>query len=433
MQYGLIGEHLPHSFSKIIHEKIGLYEYELHEVAKEALDDFMKARAFRGINVTIPYKQAVIPYLDEISPRAEKIGAVNTIVNRDGKLFGDNTDFGGMEALMRKTGVDPAGKKVLILGSGGTSKTAFAVAEALGAEEVRRVSRSGAEGALTYEEAYASQADAAVIINTTPCGMFPEPYRQPLDLTRFAKAEGVIDVIYNPLATQLVQQAGAAGIKAAGGLYMLVAQAVLAAGIFTGREMAADTIEKIYRELLREKQNIILIGMPGSGKTTVGKMLAKRLQRTLFDSDKVIVREQGVPIPEIFAEKGEAGFRDIETDVIRRLSMETGCVIAILRKENLAALRSNGILVFLDREMSAIVPTDNRPLSNSEEKLKQLYEVRYPIYTAAADVHIRVKGGIYDTTDAVCRALYGETMSRYQKPKRSFRQGAKRKIYGRGK
>lgn len=422
MEYGLIGEHLPHSFSKIIHDKIGLYEYELKEIAKDQLDAFMTARAFKGINVTIPYKQAVIPYLDEISERAEKIGAVNTIVNRNGKLIGDNTDFGGMEALFQKTGIRAAGKKVLVLGSGGTSRTALAVADSLGAAAIYRVSRSGRDGALTYEEAYESHSDAEIIINTTPCGMFPEIYDRPLDPDRFPHLSGVIDAIYNPLSTQLVLQAREQGARASGGLYMLVAQAVLAAGIFTGKEMPANQTDRIYGQLLRKKQNIVLIGMPGSGKTTVGKVLAKRLHRQLIDSDKVIVQEQAVTIPEIFAEKGESGFREIESGVIRRIAMETGCVIAtgggaILRKENLQALKANGVLVFLDREMQAIVPTDNRPLSDSEEKLKKLYEVRYPIYTAAADVHIKVTGNVYNAADDICLALYNNRMNRGRRPK----------------
>ncbi len=411
MEYGLIGEHLPHSFSKTIHDMIGLYDYELKEIAPEDLEDFMTRRDFKGINVTIPYKQAVIPYLSEMTERAQKIGAVNTIVNRGGKLYGDNTDFGGMEALCRKAGISLSGKKVLILGSGGTSKTAYAVAKSGGASFAAKVSRSGKDGAMTYEEMAAGHTDADVIINTTPCGMFPEPYACPVDLSMFPRLSGVLDVIYNPLATQLVLGAARQNIKAAGGLYMLVAQAVLAAGVFTGQEIRDSRIGEIYEKLLAQKRNIVLTGMPGSGKTTVGKVLAKRLGRKLVDTDKVIVEEQGRPITEIFAEIGEEGFRNLETDVIRRVSKETGCIIAtgggaILRTENVDALKSNGAVVFLDRNIHAIVPTRSRPLSDSSDKLKEMYHVRYPIYKKAADVHIRVVGNVYNAADEICFALF---------------------------
>ena len=232
MQYGLIGEHLPHSFSKIIHEKIASYNYDLHELMTHEVDSFMRKAAFRGINVTIPYKQTVIPYLDEISDQAAKIGAVNTIVNRDGKLCGYNTDYFGMRDLLIRNGTDPAGKKVLILGTGGTSKTAYAVVSDLGAAEIHKVSRTGKEGALTYEEACTKHTDAEIIINTTPCGMYPHAEESPLSLDAFPALSGVVDVIYNPLRSRLVMQAAARGIPAAGGLYMLVAQAVRAAEIF---------------------------------------------------------------------------------------------------------------------------------------------------------------------------------------------------------
>lgn len=416
MEYGLIGEHLPHSFSKTIHDMIGLYEYELQEIAPDELDAFMTRRDFKGINVTIPYKQAVIPYLSGMTERAEKIGAVNTIVNRDGKLYGDNTDFGGMEALCRKTGISLSGKKVMILGSGGTSRTAYAVAKSGGASFAAKVSRSGKDGAVTYEELYSAHADAEVIINTTPCGMFPEPYDMPVDPAKFPKLSGVLDAVYNPLSTQLVLRAAGQGVKASGGLYMLAAQAVLAAGVFTGQEMKDAKIEEIYEKLLAQKQNIVLTGMPGSGKTTVGKVLAKRLGRTLVDTDKVIVQEQGKPIPEIFEEIGEEGFRNLETDVIRRVSKENGCIIAtgggaVLREENVEALKSNGAVIFLDRNIHAIIPTKTRPLSDSPDKLKKLFHVRYPVYKKAADIHIRVVGNVYHAADDICFALYGKTMN----------------------
>jgi shikimate dehydrogenase len=410
MQYGLIGEHLPHSFSKIIHEDIGLYEYELHEVAKEDIDSFMKQKDFKAINVTIPYKQTVIPYLDEISERAEAIGAVNTIVNRDGKLFGDNTDFGGMLSLIDKMGLDLSGKKVLILGTGGTSKTAFAVADSLEAKEIYKVSRSAKEGSISYEEMYEKHADADIIINTTPCGMFPDTYKRPVDLERFSNIEGVVDAIYNPLSSMLVQQAKELGAKAQGGLYMLVAQAVLAAEIFTDQLLDEELIDKIYGKLLAQKRNIVLTGLPSSGKTTAGKRLAEITGRRFIDSDDVIIEREGVPISEIFSKRGEKAFRDIESEVIAELSKENGVIIAtgggaVLRKENVEALKTNGLIVFLDRDPDTLIPTDDRPLFDEKEKMKKLYKDRYPIYTATADIHFKADCGYEEAGDAVYALL----------------------------
>ena len=254
LQFGLIGEKLGHSFSKEIHEKIGAYGYELREVPADALDDFMRAAQFRGINVTIPYKQAVIPYLDGLSAQAESIGAVNTIVNREGALFGDNTDFGGLKALICKMGLDLQGETVLISGTGGTSLTAKAVAESLGAAKVVRLSRSGRGDALTYGEAYSSEPGAGVLINTTPAGMYPDTEGIPVDLARLPYLKGVVDVVYNPLTTRLVREARERGIAAENGLFMLVAQAVLAAQLFTGEQFGEVVMQRIYEELLAEKQ-----------------------------------------------------------------------------------------------------------------------------------------------------------------------------------
>lgn len=410
MRYGLLGERLGHSFSKEIHEKLGKYEYELIEVPPDGLDAFMKAKDFAGINVTIPYKQAVIPYLDEISDRARAIGAVNTIVNRDGKLYGDNTDFGGLEALIRRMGLDLRGKIVLICGAGGTSKTAVAVANSLGAAAVHRMSRSGREGALTYEDACARHGDAEALINTTPCGMFPHTDAAPVDLARLPKLEGVVDVIYNPLTTLLVREARARGVKAENGLYMLAAQAVLAAETFTGEPFPADTSEKIYREILFEKQNIVLTGMPSAGKTTIGNLLAARLDRELIDTDAEIVTRARMPIAEIFAKYGETHFRDLESEIVKAMSQTGGRIIAtgggaVLRRENVDALKQNGVLAFLDRPLSALLPTDDRPLSNDAAKLRALYETRRPIYTAAADVIVPVSGTPEDAANLLLEKL----------------------------
>ena len=396
MEYGCIGEHLPHSFSKEIHEKIGGYSYELKELAPEELPAFLQAKDFSGINVTIPYKQAVIPYLDEIDPMAAEIGAVNTIVKREGRLLGFNTDIIGMERLLQKRGITLAGKKVLILGTGGTSKTARTAARRAGAKQIITVSREKKDGAITYEEAYAEHADAAVLMNTTPCGMFPSLFAKPIDPQRFPFLTGVFDAVYNPLETQLVSAARKMGVNAECGLYMLVAQAVAAYEIFFGTVADAVLTDRIYAELLREKQSIVLIGMPGAGKSTVGKRIAEDTGRELIDTDALIEARAGTPIREIFAAKGEAYFRDLETEVIKDVAARSACVIStgggsILRQENVDALKMNGRLYFLDRPPALLLPTDDRPLASSKEAILQRYAERYQKYLQAADAVIPVE------------------------------------------
>lgn len=393
MEYGLIGEHLPHSFSKIIHEKLAPYSYELHELRPDEVDSFMRGKEFKGINVTIPYKQTVIPYLDEISDQARSIGAVNTVVNRNGRLCGYNTDYFGMKSLIERLGIDPAGKKVLILGTGGTSKTAFAVATDMGASEVYKVSRTGKEGVPTYEEAYERHTDAQIIINTTPCGMYPAIDDCPLDLSRFPDLCGVIDAIYNPLRTVLILEAQKRGIPAEGGLYMLVVQAVYAAELFADRKIESEKTDQVFKEILNSKRNIILSGMSLAGKTTLGTLLAKKLDRVLEDTDQMIIRKEQRPITEIFATDGEKYFRDLETEMARTLAPQTGLVIAtgggaILRQENVDALKKNGCIIFLDRPFNQILPADDRPLANTKEKVAALLEKRYPIYKATCDESI---------------------------------------------
>ena len=410
MRYGLLGERLGHSFSKEIHEHLGRYTYELIEVSPKDLDEFMTRREFTAINVTIPYKQAVIPYLDAITDRAKAIGAVNTVVNRDGKLFGDNTDFGGLEALIRRMGLDLAGKKVLIGGTGGTSRTARAVAKQLGAREILRLSRGGREGAMTYAEAAAEHGDADVFINTTPCGMYPETEASPVDLAAFPRLSGVVDVIYNPLSTRLVRQARKKGIPAENGLYMLVAQAVLASEIFTGTPYPEGTVDRLFRELAFAKRNIVLTGMPGSGKSTLGRLLADRLGRPLCGMDELIVVRAGMPITEIFQTRGEAAFRDMETSLLRELCQSGGKIIAtgggaVLRKENVGLMKQNGTVVFLDRPPEELLPTEDRPLADNVEKIQALYAQRYPVYTASADLTLRVEGTPEHTAEELIRRM----------------------------
>lgn len=410
MEYGLIGEHLPHSFSKEIHEQLADYTYDLHELTPDALDGFMREKAFKAINVTIPYKRDVMAYLDEISPSAKEIGAVNTIVNRGGRLSGYNTDMLGMQALISRIGLDLTGKTVLILGTGGTSHTAQYVAKHLGAGKVVTVSRSGRDGSVTYEDAPRLYPDAAVILNTTPAGMYPNVDAQAIDLSLFPALEGVADVVYNPLRTQLVQQAHALGLPAEGGLYMLVGQAVAAVEIFLDRKLDPDALDKVFQAVFADKESIVLTGMPGSGKTTVGKLLAEQLGRRFYDSDDEITSRTGRTPNEIIRADGEAAFRDVERDVIAALSLEPGCVIAtgggaILREENIRHLRANGRIFFLDRKPEDSLPTDDRPLSSDRAALKKRYDERYPIYTATADSVIPVTGSPEDVAAAIRKEL----------------------------
>ena len=407
MEYGLIGEKLPHSFSKEIHEKLAGYDYQLKELTPAQLPGFLQKREFKGINVTIPYKQAVIPYLDEMDEKAKAIGAVNTIVNRDGRLYGYNTDYDGMVALIRHAGLSLEGKTVLILGTGGTSKTAMAVARDLGAASVQRVSRSGKDGAITYEEA--QRLPVQILINTTPSGMYPNPDGQPMDLSRFGWLEGVLDAVYNPLRTRLVLQARDNRAHAQSGLYMLVAQAAVACELFLGKQLPAGTLDTVYRQIHGQKQNIVLTGMPGSGKSTVGRILARQMGREFVDTDTEIIRLAKKPIADIFAQKGEAHFRELESQVIAQLSQRTGLVIAtgggaILREENVRHLRQNGRLYFLDRPVEDIAPSDDRPLSRDREALEQRYAERYTRYTVTADTRIPVEG----SADAVAQAIREE-------------------------
>ena len=393
MEYGCIGEKLTHSFSKEIHNLLFDYDYKIQEIPKGELHEFMTKKDFKAINVTIPYKQDVIPYLDFVSDTAREIGAVNTIINRQGKLYGYNTDFGGMTALIKRQGIEINDKTVLILGSGGTSKTAVAVAKNLGARRVVRVSRTAKEDCVTYSQAYADFADAQVIINTTPKGMYPNIIGEPIDLDRFEKAEAVVDAIYNPLRSNLVVKAKANGINAIGGLYMLVAQAALAAELFIDTDVPSEKVDLVYKAIVKQKQNVVLVGMPSSGKTTIGKRLASELNMQFIDTDDEIASVTGKTIPEIFAESGENGFRDIEASVIADVSAKQNCVIAtgggaILRKSNVTALRGNGIIYFIDRPCELLITTDDRPLSSNRDDLIKRYNERYDIYCGVADKKI---------------------------------------------
>ena len=413
MQYGCIGEHLSHSFSKEIHAQLQDYPYVLKEIPMGQLDAFMQARDFQAINVTIPYKQDVIPHLAHVEETAIAIGAVNTIVNRNGALYGYNTDFGGMADLIRRAGIDLKDKKVLILGTGGTSKTAMAVAEHMGASCVWKVSRSAKPGVLTYEDVKASHLDAQVLINTTPLGMYSRESGMAVDPAWFPDLQGAVDAVYNPLRTEFILKARSMGVPATGGLYMLVRQAVLASEIFLDIQYPDAITENVYRKIKASKENIVLTGMPGSGKTTVGKLLAEALGRPYLDTDALIEEKTGMTPAQIIREQGEPAFRDVETQVIREVAFRTGIVLAtgggaVLRRENVELLRMNGKIFFLDRPVEQLIPTEDRPLSATREAIMKRYEERYPTYKATADAVIDNSGTADAAVELVKRSFFDE-------------------------
>ena len=402
---GLIGEKLGHSFSPAIHGKLADYEYRLYELSPGQLGPFLEKKEFDGLNVTIPYKKTVIPYCDELTEAAKSIGSVNTIVKRaDGTLLGHNTDYDGIMWLLKNAGAQVKGKKAVVLGTGGASLTVQAALRNLGAAQVVVISRSGEDN---YEN-IARHSDAKILINATPVGMYPKTGVSPVDLDVFTALEGVFDVVYNPAKTQLLLEAEKRGIPCANGLGMLVAQAKAACERFTGQPVADEKVYTIKAEMERTTRNVMLIGMPGSGKSTVGAALAESLGRRLVDVDERIVEMAGCSIPEIFAKDGEEGFRQIEHQALCEVSKESGLVIAtgggvVTRPENLDPMRQNSLIVWLLRD-TALLPKDGRPLSQANS-LTEMFKVREPLYRAAADCIADNNGSLEDTVKQILEAM----------------------------
>lgn len=384
MNCGLLGKTLSHSYSPQIHSYLGEYSYQLFEKQPEELADFLRNDNFTGLNVTIPYKTDVIAYCDVLTDRAKHLGAVNTIVRGpDGSLIGHNTDYFGFLSTIKRMGLSVKGKKVLVLGSGGASRTAVAVLEELGAEVIV-ISRSGK---YHYGNLHLHQ-DAAVIVNATPVGMYPHAGISPVDLDVFSNLEDVIDIVYNPARTRLLLDAEKRNIPWENGLWMLVAQAKEAAEWFTGKKISDDRIGQIHDTLRKQMENLILVGMPGCGKSTVGRLLAEQAGKIFVDADDEIVKAAGMSIPDIFQKEGEDGFRRWETGVLEQLGQQSGLVIAtgggcVTREENYPLLHQNGRIIWLKRDISAL-PTNGRPLSQVG-KLEQMYAIRKPLYTHFAD------------------------------------------------
>lgn len=401
---GLLGRKLGHSYSPRIHEMLADYPYLLYEKEPEQLEDFLLHGDWTGLNVTIPYKKTVLPYCTELSPLAEMLGSVNTLVRRaDGSIYGDNTDAYGFERMLARPGIDCRGKKALVLGSGGASVTVQAVLRQAGAEVVV-ISRSGPEN---YEN-LDRHADAKLLVNTTPVGMYPLVGEKPLSLDALPALEAVLDIIYNPARTELLMQAQARGIPYEGGLFMLVAQAVRAAEQFAEMQVPAERLEQVYECIRSETENIVLIGMPGCGKSSVAAALGKALGREVYDSDTLVEELAGTSIPDIFAQQGEDGFRALETEAIAQLGKRSGIILAtgggcVTREENYPLLHQNATIFWLQRDLSQL-PTDGRPLSQTG-KLQEMYDRRRPLYARFADQIIDNNGTLEDTLKAIKEAL----------------------------
>lgn len=391
--YELIGQKLGHSFSKPIHEALGAYQYSLHELPDEqAVADYLHARQFSGCNVTIPYKQTVIPFLDELDERAVRIGAVNTIVNKNGKLTGYNTDYEGFAYMLARKNISVKGKIVLLLGSGGTAKTATAVLQDLGAKQILTASRNPSATQLSYQQAM-QHPQVQVLINVSPAGMYPNNGTSLVSLAPFTSLEAVADVVYNPLKTHLLLEAEEKGLLTASGLPMLVEQAIAAARLYTGKAFTQADSERILQELYSQQANLLLVGMPGSGKSKLGKALGRKLGKPFIDLDAAIVQKAGKPIPQIFEEEGELAFRQIETEVLAEETKLSGRVIAtgggiVTQPPNLPLLKQNGVVFFIDRPLQLLETGQGRPLSTTREKVAQLHRQRLPLYKAIADITI---------------------------------------------
>lgn len=404
MQCGLLGRKLGHSYSPQIHGLLGSYNYKLFEKEPEEVGDFLKNGDFTGLNVTIPYKKDVIPYLSQLSPVAKRLGAVNTIVRRqDGSLIGHNTDYFGFRYLVERSGLTVRGKKVLVLGSGGASNTAVAVLQELGAQVVV-ISRSGENN---YQNLHLHH-DASVIVNTTPVGMYPNTGISPIDLNLFPQLEGVLDAIYNPARTQILLDAEKRGLVAMNGLWMLVAQAKESAEWFTGSAIDQDKIPEIHACLRRQMENIILIGMPGCGKSTIGRLLAQRTGKKFVDADDALEARLGRKITDIIPQDGEAAFRQMESDTLAELGKQSGLVIAtgggcVTQQRNYPLLHQNGTILWLTRQLHKL-PTEGRPLSQPG-KLQEMFAQRQSLYRQFADAEISNDGPVEETLTAIRSAL----------------------------
>lgn len=406
LRSGLLGEHLGHSYSPQIHALLGPYEYKLYEKSPDEVEDFIKNGEWDGINVTIPYKKVAASLCDELSDTARKLGSANTLVRRNGKIYGYNTDYNGFMSMVEHSGISVCGKKAIVLGSGGASVTVCAVLETLGAD-VTVISRSGEDNYSNISK----HANAEIIVNTTPVGMYPKNGESAVDLSDFPNCKGVFDLIYNPLRTKLILQAEELGIPHKSGLHMLVAQAKKSSELFGDTELDDELIEYIEARLSRELRNIILIGMPGSGKSAVAQVLSRKVGREVIEADAEIERLAGMTIPEIFASGGEGKFRSIETKVLAEAGKQSGKIIStgggcVTIPENYPLLHQNGVIIRIKRDVAAL-PTDGRPISQSSD-MTELAQKREPMYRRFADFEVNNDGNLSDTVEEIIEKLLTE-------------------------
>lgn len=411
-EYGLVGGTLGHSYSPRIHRELGDYKYELLPMDEAAFDAFFTERDFLGVNVTIPYKKKVVPYLDGMTERARAIGSVNTVVCRDGKLCGDNTDYAGFLFMAGRAKIDFAGKKVLVLGDGGASAAVVAAARGAHSREVLTVSR---RGTLNYGNVY-EQRDADIIVNATPVGMYPNCGERLIDLSRFGCLSGVLDLIYNPLRTALIFDAMERGIPCSSGLPMLVSQAVYANEFFFGRPGPEEKTEEILAQIERDCANIVLVGMPGSGKSTVGRAAAKLLGREFIDTDEEIKKRTGRTPAEIIKSDGEDAFRDIETKITSELGKVGGRVIAcgggvVTRGENYRHLKQNGDVYYIKRDLS-LLARGGRPLSAGDGALERLFAARREKYERFADFEIINDATVEDAARRIAQKFASDSLQK---------------------
>ena len=392
-KFGLLGRKLSHSFSPQIHSMLYDEPYNLFELEPENVKDFMEDKKFDAINVTIPYKKDVVPFCDELSDTAKRIGSVNTIVKKeDGSLYGDNTDYYGLCYMIFKSGISVKGKKAIILGSGGASLTAQCVLSDMGASPLVVISRSGDDN---YENLYEKHADTEIILNATPVGMYPENGKTLIDIEKMPKLTAVFDMIYNPSKTKLIYDAELRGIATVNGLSMLVAQAKKSAEQFLNCAISDEKIEKTIKILEQQTKNIVLTGMPGCGKSTIGKKLSELLGRPFFDTDTEIEKSTRKNPSDIIKTKGEHCFRELETKVLSEISKKSGCVIStgggiVTMPENYILLKQNSVVFYLERPLSELAQKD-RPLS-LEHDVDELYKVRKPLYEKTSDFKVDVCG-----------------------------------------
>lgn len=414
-RFGLLGGKLSHSYSPLIHSYLGSYEYKLYEKSPDELEEFLQSGSFDGLNVTIPYKKAVIPYCARLSDTAKKLGSVNTIVRMpDGSLFGDNTDYYGFNYLIKKSGLELSGKTVLVLGSGGASVTVCAALRDLHAD-VTVISRTGEDNYNNLDR----HSDAKIIVNTTPLGMYPGNGAKAVDLRQFHECEAVFDIVYNPARTALMLQAEELGIPCFGGLYMLVAQAVRSSEIFCDNSIRTEVIERVHRRISAEMQNIVLIGMPGCGKSTIAGLLSEKLGKPVYDADILIVERAGKSIPDIFEQDGEEEFRALERELLSELGKNSGSIIAtgggcVTDERNYAPLHQNSVIILLER-LTDKLEKAGRPISMKRD-LNELWSERKALYERFADYCVDNNGEIEDTLDAILEALNENSCHKRSQP-----------------